>query len=174
MLSRSDYLTESKLTLLYLLNCSRIHLTVEQIVKCLAEHEIMNYFDISQGLAELTEARLVYSHGGTVPTYSCSNSGRSSLGEFKVRISASVREYIDKYVAENLLQLRRENENKANCVRMPDGNFLVQLKADDDDQALDIALTLSDRELAERMCEAWLKRAGDVYKFIMQTLGHQE
>src|SRR5690554_2713739 len=106
MLSKGDFFTEAKLTLLYLLYKTGIRLSAEQIVACMNSNDIMNYFDVRSALGELVSAGLIYRHSEPGSSYSCSNAGREALGEFRVMIPASVREKLDAYIAQNLSELR--------------------------------------------------------------------
>ncbi|HOV68957.1 MAG TPA: DUF4364 family protein, partial [Clostridia bacterium] len=85
--SRADFMTESKLAILYLLDKNGVRMTFEQILECMSGNDLMNYFDIKEALAELSEKGLIYTHdenGGTL--YSSSLSGRIHLSEFRARI----------------------------------------------------------------------------------------
>ncbi|MBE7091709.1 MAG: DUF4364 family protein [Clostridiales bacterium] len=162
--------TEVSLTVLYLLQEAKTPLNIEQISNAL--HTNYTYIEISIALTNLLEKNLVLKNKTPISEeYTITVDGRISLAHLKNDIRGSVRNSIVKYVDENLKQLCLESKVASHISVLDDGNYLLQLRAIDNDLKMnDIMLVVSDEHEAKLIASNWENRADEAIASLYNIL----
>lgn len=163
--------TENKLLLLRAIERLGA-VTAEQLLVFMVENEQMQYVPLQLGLAELVDAGLVRKQKHPVGTlYGITGKGRDSLSMFESRLPHSRRVLVDEAAQAWRQRFRREKQQLADYDRRDDGEYVVRLRLLENEQnTLQIELSVPTHDDAERFCSAWGQHASSVYAYLMQTL----
>ena len=105
----AEPLTLYKLIILYMLKKVDFPLTNAQISEFVLDQEYTTYFTLQQAISELVEAGLIRMETiRNTSQYYLTEDGDMTLGYFTQKISAPIREDIDRYIQENKMALRNE------------------------------------------------------------------
>ena len=115
----AEPLTLYKLIILYMLKKVDFPLTNAQISEFVLDQEYTTYFTLQQAISELVEAGLIRMETiRNTSQYYLTEDGDMTLGYFTQKISAPIREDIDRYIQENKMGV------------MPVGDLWVALHID--------------------------------------------
>lgn len=161
-----------KLIILYMLGKVSFPLTNAQVCDFLLEREFTNYLTLQQVLGELTEAELILAtthHNRT--QLSLTKEGLDTLHFFENRISETIRQEINDYLAEKEYTLRNEVSILADYYKSTSGEYEVRLVAKDREISLiDMTLSVPTLDLAISVCDHWQSKNQEVYQFITSKL----
>lgn len=105
----SEPITLYKLIVLYMLHKVDFPLTTSQISSFILDRDYTSFFTLQSVLSELSETGMIRLEKiRNTSYYTITDSGQDALHYFQGRISADIREDIDRYMQENKIQLRDE------------------------------------------------------------------
>ena len=122
----AEPLTLYKLIILYMLKKVDFPLTNAQISEFVLDQEYTTYFTLQQAISELVEAGLIRMETiRNTSQYYLTEDGDMTLGYFTQKISAPIREDIDRYIQENKMALRNEVAIVADYYKNTAGEYSV-------------------------------------------------
>ena len=168
----AEPLTTYKLMILALLDDSDLPLSGTQISEFFLENEYTNYFTVQEALHELDDSAFIKkesTHNST--RYSITPAGAETLSFFSDKLSAGIHEDIRAYLSENQLAIRETASGLADYYKAPGDQYAVrcQLK-EKDNPRIDLTITVSNREIAEAICDNWKQQSEHVYEYLMDLL----
>ena len=168
----AEPLTLYKLIILYMLKKVDFPLTNAQISEFVLDQEYTTYFTLQQAISELVEAGLLRMETiRNTSQYYLTEDGDMTLGYFTQKISAPIREDIDRYIQENKMALRNEVAIVADYYKNTAGEYSVHCEVKEKKgDLLDLTISVPDKEQAIAMCNHWGKRCQEIYEYVMGTL----
>lgn len=167
-----DPLTLYKLIVLYMLDRVSFPLTKAQIGDFILEKEYTNFLTLQQAISELTDADMVKAKSLRNRTHlEITDEGRETLGFFQNRISAQIKEDIDKYFKENQFELKNEVSILSNYYKSTSGEYEANLVIREKKiNLVNITLSVPSEELASSICEKWEDASQEVYSTLVEKL----
>ena len=127
----AEPLTLYKLIILYMLKKVDFPLTNAQISEFVLDQEYTTYFTLQQAISELVEAGLIRMETiRNTSQYYLTEDGDMTLGYFTQKISAPIREDIDRYIQENKMALRNEVAIVADYYKNTAGEYSVHCEVE--------------------------------------------
>lgn len=169
----AEPLTLYKLIILYMLKKVDFPLTNAQISEFVLDQEYTTYFTLQAGHLGAGGGR-AYPYGDHpeyFPSVTLTEDGDMTLGYFTQKISAPIREDIDRYIQENKMALRNEVAIVADYYKNTAGEYSVHCEVKEKKgDLLDLTISVPDKEQAIAMCNHWGKRCQEIYEYVMGTL----
>lgn len=168
----AEPLTLYKLIILYMLKSVKFPLTNTQISTFILDQEYTTYFTLQQAISELVEAGLISRETiRNTSQYTLTPDGDETLGYFEQKISAPIREDIDRYIQENKLELRNEVAIVADYYKNTAGEYSVHCEVKEKrGDLVDLTISVPDKEQAIAMCNHWNQKCQEIYEYLMSTL----
>jgi predicted transcriptional regulator len=165
-------LAENKLLLLYIINKIKLPVTNTQITQIILENNLINYFTLQQYISELISSSfLKYTDVGGSNRLRITERGIKVLELFRERISDSKCEVVDNYIQEHLEKIKKEVSVTADYTIGEKDNFIVNLKAMENDTVLiDIKLNVASNKHARELCARWKSDCSELYSSILNIL----
>ncbi len=168
---------ENRLLILYALH--RLGpATGMQLWQFMAEYDLVNYFSLQLGLAEMQEQGQLMEHAHPLGSLlTVTDTGAYTLGAFDHRIPISRRQLIDREAPAWHERFRLEQQTPAESCPMPDGTLCLRLRLMEADTTLmDILLCRPRSQPITFLQERWRSIAQRVYEAVTMTLlaGFQE
>lgn len=147
-----------------------------QLLYFMFENDIMTYFDLSLALPELVSEGLAARTAHPADSlYMITPAGREQLGFFESRLPNSRVTRIKEQAPAWRARFTREKQYVGKVTQNARGEYVAHLTlVDGEGTTMAIDIPIPERGLAERMCARWPDRAGEIYQFIMHTLGEAE
>lgn len=168
----SEPMTLYKLMILYMLKQVNFPLTSSRLSTFFLDHEYTTYFTLNQALNELLEAKLAHvetNHNSS--RYEITREGEETLSFFGNKISAAIKEDMDKYIKENKFQLRNEVGVTADFYRATNQDYVVHCEVREGKSSLiELKLAVPDKDQAEIMCNHWKTKSQEIYAYAMKAL----
>ena len=140
----TDSTTLYKLMILYMLSKVNFPLSNVQISTFMLDNEYTNYFTFQETINSLVEDSFIHQMNYENSTqYKLTQEGEDTVAFFYTKISPTIRDEIDSYLAKNKYELKSEVGTTS-----------------------DVPL----EEQAKEMCSKWKDSSQDIYEFIMQSL----
>lgn len=162
---------ENRLLILYAL--SRLGpCTGMQLWQFMADYDLVNYFSLQLGLAEMQEQGQLKEHAHPLGSLLIlTDTGAYTLGAFDHRIPISRRQLIDREAPAWHERFRLEQQTPAESCPMPDGTLCLRLRLMEGDTALmDILLRRPRSQPITFLQERWRSIAQRVYEAVTMTL----
>lgn len=165
-------LSLNKLIILYLLKKVELPLTNTQLSQFVIDKGYTDYFSFQEYLHQLVETDLIRTITTSKSTsYDITSEGRTTLDYFQSRISESIQEDINKYLADNKYDIKLKLEISSEYIPEVDGDYLVHLVAKENKKILiDLRISIFDKDYAIDICEQWKDQSHILYKTILNTL----
>ena len=165
-------LAENKLLLLYILSKIKLPVSNTQITEIILENNLINYFTLQQYISELTSSNFIkYLNVGGSNRLGITERGFKVLELFKDRISGSKCELVDTYLQEHLEKIKKEVTVTADYTIEKADNFIVSLKAMENDVILiDLKLNVASNKQARELCVKWESNCAELYSAIISIL----
>ncbi|MBU5590610.1 DUF4364 family protein [Clostridium sp. MSJ-4] len=165
-------LAENKLMVLYILKSIKMPISNSQLTEIILENGFINYFTLQQYVSELISSSFIrYDRKNEKKVLVLSDKGEKVLSMFKDRISASKIEAIDSYIKERIDTIKKELTLTANYTIDDNDNFMVNLKAIENDTLLmDLKINVASNKQAISLCDKWKSNSSEIYNKIMQLL----
>lgn len=172
----TEALTQYKLMILYLLHSVNYPLSNSQLSGFFLDNEYTTYFTLQQCISDLVEARLISSHQSRSTTrYEVSEEGIQTLHFFENEIPAIVKDDMEQFLLKNKLRLQHESSIYTDYVQTENQDFSVQVELRESKSLLcRIDLGVPDEESAQAICNAWKKKSGKIYSFLLSELLEEE
>ncbi len=161
-----------KLATLYMLSKVDVPISTNRLSYFLLKNEYTDYFTFQQGLGELLNDKWVdleEIHSKTL--FSITKEGRHALELLSKEISDSMKHDIDEYLKSNKIEIRDDYSVKARSYQFDVNNFVSALTIEEDEkQILEIKISSSSQEDAEKICANWKKSCEDIYPMLVGML----
>jgi len=168
----TNEIAENKLVLLYILHKIDMPITSSQLIHIAMEVNPVNYFVLSQHLAELILSDLI----GQVSenekqSYYISSKGQEVLNLFGERLSSEKKEEISHIVFVTIENLKKAREISAEFQRNSDQEYVVNLKATENDLVLfDLKVNVVSAQQAKLICQNWKNNSHIIFGEIINAL----
>lgn len=161
-----------KLTILYTLHRAEQPMSNNQISNFLLENEFTDYFNVQQLMGELIDDGYVTKRTVRNKTfYSLTESGASTFKLLNRDLSPSIKSDVDKYIADNKLELREELSYSADYYEVAIGHFNSHLYVEENgEKILEINVAAGTADEADHICAGWKKKSAELYPLIMSKL----
>ncbi len=165
-------LAENKLLLLYLFNKIKFPVSNNQITQIVLENNFINYFTLQQYLTELVSSNfLKCTDESGNHRFAITEKGNKVLSLFGNRISETKIETIDNYLGQKINNIKKEVTVTADYTIEHKNNFIVNLKALENDSILiDIKINVGSNKQARDLCQKWKNDSSELYNKIIQLL----
>jgi len=164
--------TESSLTILYLLQESKVPLNMEQICAALAASSEFTYIDASISITNLLEKNYILKENSPIgDTYTITVDGRIALAHLKTDIRGSIRKKLSEYINDNLLKLSLKSNLSSRISLLDNGKYQIHLRVFDKDMSMnDIILTAHNEDEAKIIVKNWEMHADDAIAALYSVL----
>lgn len=165
-------LAENKLLLLYIFNKIKFPISKIQVTQIVLENNLINYFTLQQYISELLSSGFLNYTGETNKhRLILTDKGEKVLSMFVSRISGDKLEQVNNYLTSNLDSIKREVTVTADYTIEHDNNFIVNLKASENETILiDLKINVASNKQARDLCDKWKKESSELYNKIINTL----
>lgn len=172
MFENSAELAENKLLLLYILKALKRPISNSQLTEIVLENNLINYFTLQQYLSELIASGFSeYEEINEKKLLMLTKKGETVLSLFKDRISPSKINILDNYIKETIDSIKKELTIQSDYTLVTDSNFLVDLKALEDNSTLmELKISVPSKSKAVSLCKAWKENPSDLYNKIINVL----
>ena len=168
-----ESLTLYKLIILYMLEKVSFPMTKTQISDFVLEQEYTTFLTLQQAIAELLDTSLIMGETvGNRTHLKITEEGRDTLNYFGNRLSTAIKNDVDIYLLENEFELRNEVSILANYYKSStSGEYEAHLIAKEKDVPIvDLKLSVPMEEMAAAICENWMLKNEDIYKYLTKQL----
>ena len=161
---------ETRSLICYLFRSLRSELTAEQVNDILQEDGLVNYFELSCAVADLTRSgHLSLSKDGK--RLSITEKGIGAANTFEKTLPFTVKEKAVRAGIKLLARQKRDRENKVEIVPCENGCTLnIKMLLDQNNDLLNLSMLLPDRAQAQVMKEQFLSDPELFYKGILALL----
>lgn len=172
MFGDTSELAENKLLLLYIFDKIKLPISNIQITQIILENNFINYFTLHQYISELVSSGfLEYTGEEAKHRLVISEKGSKVLSMFGERLSKNKVEVIDKYLKTHMEKIRKEITISADYTIEGDSNYIVNLKATENNVILiDLKVNVPTNKQARELCSKWKKNSAELYNNIIRQL----
>ena len=172
MFENTSELAENKLLLLYILDKIKVPITNNQLTEMVLENSLMNYFTLQQYISELDDSEFFqYDEQMDKKLLRVTEKGENVLSFFKDRISPSKIDLLDQYIAQKIDIIKKELVIQSDYTPSNDDNFIVELKAFEDDSILiDLKVSVPSKKHAVALCSNWKNNYSSIYNEILNVI----
>ncbi|WPC41383.1 DUF4364 family protein [Clostridium sp. JS66] len=165
-------LAENKLLLLFIFKKIKFPVSNNQITQIILENNFINYFTLQQYLNELLSSNfLKYTDETGNHRLVITEKGIKVLSLFENRISEDKINAVEDYLNKEIKNIKKEVTITADYTLGKKGNFIVNLKAIENDSILiDIKLNVGSNKDAKDLCHKWKNNSSELYEKIIQLL----
>jgi predicted transcriptional regulator len=169
-------LAESKLLILYIFDKVDMPLSNSTITQIVLENNLINYFLLQQYLSELIKnAFLVDIKDERLHMLTLSESGKSTLHFFINRIPEKKKKFIDEYILNNIVNIRKEIQIIAEYVPTTGDKYMVSMKLlNGTDVLVDLKLPAFSNNEAKSICSRWKDESEEIYNKILEMFKNKE
>lgn len=155
-----------------MLNRAAFPITKAQIADFILEKEYMDFLNLQQVFAELTEAEMIAAKTVRNRTHlTITKEGKETLAFFENRLSNATRQNIDRFFQDNEMEMRNEVSIQGDYYKSTSGEFEAHLSAVEKNiHLIDITLSVPDEETAAAICDNWQKKNQAVYQLLIEQL----
>lgn len=149
--------------------------THTQLLYFMVENEIMSYFDLALALPELVNdgqaAKIAHP---AESLYQITAAGLETVEFFSGKLPHSKVVMIHDQAPLWRERFAIEKEFSAKVVQQPGGEYVAQLRlVEGSFTVLSIDIPAPEHKMADRIAEAWPRHAGEIYQYLMDTLGEE-
>lgn len=147
-------------------------LTTAQISDFILGKEYTNFLTLQQVFSELTDTGLMEARSTNNRTHlSITAEGMETLHFFENRISLAIKSEIHAYFQEKEYILREEVSVVSDYYKSTTGEYEAHLVAKERGvNLIDLTLSVPGKELAESICNNWMKKNQDIYQYLIEQL----
>lgn len=156
--------TQIRILLCYLIRTVAQPLSRQELESALLEQQLVNYFELAAGLADLEQQKLVRLEKGR---YHITPEGRKVADLLLTDLPRSVREQAVQAAVLAQQYARKAAENQALVRRTPDGWQLDCRIQEMDREVFSLSLLMPDQATAEAARDAFVHKGGDFYKILL-------
>lgn len=169
-------LFDNKIIILYILDNSKIPLSVEQIQKFCGEFDDISYFDIHEYLFELEEQNLVVqvSQDNGI-FFKITDEGYDTLRELLELIPGIDIYNLKKMVQKHISSLKQDYSIDYQIIPIKADEYKVSCYIKDgNDELINICLYAGAREQAKKIAKNWQNNAETIFKNIIEMMTSEE
>lgn len=156
--------TQIRILLCYLIRTVAQPLSRQELESALLEQQLVNYFELAAGLADLEQQKLVRLEKGR---YHITPEGRKVADLLLTDLPRSVREQAVQAAVLAQQYARKAAENQALVHRTPDGWQLDCRIQELDREVFSLSLLMPDQATAEAARDAFIHKGADFYKILL-------
>lgn len=161
-----------RLTILYILHRVNCPISNNSLSKFLLQDDFTDYFNLQQLVGELIDDGYVAKdqyHGKTL--YSITESGEAAIKLLSRELSPAMKADVDKYLAENNMELRDDISVRSTYYRAGAGHYIANMFIEEaGEKLLEVNVAAPTEAEAEKMCTKWMKAGSRLYPMIMAEL----
>lgn len=167
-----DPLTLYKLIVLYMLDRVNFPLTKAQVMDYILEKGYTNFLTLQQAISDLIDADMLKAKSIRNRTHlEITDEGKETLDFFQNRISAQIKEDIDKYFRENQFELKNEVSIISNYYKATSGEYEANLIIREKKiNLINITMSVPTEELASSICDKWEGASQEIYADLVDKL----
>ena len=161
-----------KLATLYMLSKVDVPISTNRLSYFLLKNEYTDYFTFQQVLGELVNDKWVdFEEVHSKTLFSITAEGRHALELLSKEISDGMKHDIDEYLKTNKVEIHDDYSVKAKCYPFDLDNYVSNLTIEENEkQILEINISSSTEEAAEKICANWKKSCEDIYPMLIGLL----
>ena len=161
-----------KLIVLYILEQTSSEITKSQISDYILNKGYTDFLTLQLAFSELEEAGMLATQKIDHRTLlSITEDGHHTISCLQDRIAYPIRQDIDSYLKTNHYTMQKELSIRSRCSAKGNGTYEAQLIArDQQEELINLKLSLPSRELAETVCNNWEKKNTDLYEYLIHAL----
>ena len=162
-----------KLIILYMLNKINFPMSNTQISEFILGKEYTNYFNLQQIISELIESEFLKITENTqkATIYEITPQGKETLNYFSGKLSNSIKEDINAYLAENKYDIKKESSISADYYKSTSGDYEAHLVAKErNNNMIELTLSVPTKEVASAICDNWQKKSQEIYQYLVNQL----
>ncbi|MDF2880962.1 MAG: hypothetical protein K0R54_1519 [Clostridiaceae bacterium] len=165
-------LAENKLLLLYIFSKMKFSVSNNQITQIILENNFINYFTLQQYMTELVATNFIATlEEDNKHKYIITDKGKKVLSLFEDRISKDKLDQIDNYLKKQMENIKKEVTCTADYTIDDRNNFVVDLKALENDSLLiDLKVSVGSNKQARELCTKWKSNSSKLYNEIINIL----
>ena len=165
-------LAENKLLVLYVMQEIKLSVSNNQLTQIMIETNMLSYFTLQQYIFDLINSNLLeYVESNGKQRLAITSDGLRVLDLFKNRISETKKAIIDAYLSNQIDNIKKELTITSDYTVENDNNFIVNLKAIENDIILmDIKLSVASNKQARDICAKWKNNSSELYSNIINLL----
>jgi predicted transcriptional regulator len=172
MFGDTSDLAENKLLLLYIFDKIKLPISNIQITQIVLENNFINYFTLHQYVSELISSNfLQYTAEESKHRLVITDRGSKVLSMFSERLPKNKIEILDQYLKKHMEKIKKEVTITADYTIEGDNNFIVNLKATENNNILvDLKINVPSNKQARELCSKWKNNSAEIYNKIMRLL----
>jgi DNA-binding PadR family transcriptional regulator len=163
-----------KLATLYMLSKVDMPITTNRLSFYLLKNNYTDYFTFQQGVGELlNDGWLDTSTSQGKTLYRITPEGRDALSLLSNEISEDMKRDIESYIKENKYSMHEDFSVQSKYYQYDLNQYISNLSLDENGKRLlEINITSSSEEAAEKICNNWKKTSEEVYPILIEKLMH--
>ncbi len=167
-----ETMTLYRLTILYLLYKTNYPLSTNTLTGFLLSNDFVDYFNLQQLIGELIDDGYVSrenTHGKTL--YRITPSGEDACRLFSDKLSKGIKNDIDSYIKDHNMELRDDTSVLSRYYEEDPSHYTVNMYIEEAGRkVLELNVTVSSADEAEKMCTRWTSKSEELYPMIMKEL----
>lgn len=168
----AETFTLYKLIVLYMLDQVSFPLTTSQISEFILEQGYTSYFTLQKALSELVDSGLLVTestHNRTL--YHLTDDGKDAIHYFRNRISEELKNDIQLYLREKLLELKEDSSAKVDFWQKPNGEYQVRCRiTEEGTDLIDLMLAIPTKQEASFIAGTWIQKSKEIYALLLSQL----
>ena len=164
---------EIRLVVLYTLKKAQRALTAYEISHIIPGSAQIDFFDIHDALAFLTDAKEIHLFRSMEDKalYSLTESGAAAADSFENQVPLEVQDYINACISTLFDEQKRQSAVVAQCIPVSFDEFAAHLELKDEKTSL-LSMTVyaKDEDLAKKMCKNFRNHTAKLYDTIISLL----
>lgn len=161
-----------KLTILFMLDKAGFPLSNTQISNFFLEYDYTDYFRVQEVIGNLVDADLILAESTHSNTqYILTSAGKETLNFFSDKITDGISQDVMNFFEKNKMELKQETSVLADYYKTTNQKYAVRCQVrSDNQQIIDLTLSVKTKEQAEAICNNWKKQHEEVYMQLLDQL----
>lgn len=167
-----DNKIDVKLIALFITDAFKTAIPEAYIVDVIMLQPVVNYFDLAEHMAELTEGGyLTYYVEDNIRYYSITEKGKETLGYFSRRIPKTVRERLLRTVKMKIREFKNSISIRADYTKVSDIEYCISLGITEGASDLfGVNISVGDEIMAKKICAGFRRDPQALYSQILSVL----
>lgn len=143
-----------------------------QISNFFLEYDYTDYFRVQEVIGNLVDADLILAESTHSNTqYILTSAGKETLNFFSDKITDGISQDVMNFFEKNKMELKQETSVLADYYKTTNQKYAVRCQVrSDNQQIIDLTLSVKTKEQAEAICNNWKKHNEDIYMYLMDML----
>lgn len=167
-----DNKIDVKLIALFITDAFKTAIPEAYIVDVIMLQPVVNYFDLAEHMAELTEGGyLTYYVEDNIRYYSITEKGKETLGYFSRRIPKTVRERLLRTVKMKIREFKNSISIRADYTKVSDIEYCISLGITEGTSDLfGVNISVGDEIMAKKICAGFRRDPQALYSQMLSVL----